>query len=58
VIIIKNYWHRVSKAFAPTIPDGAQALCKEFLANAPLVIQETILFPQSDGHKRIIIKIL
>jgi hypothetical protein len=28
-------WHRVSKAFAPTISKGAQALGKEFPASAP-----------------------
>jgi hypothetical protein len=30
---------------------GAQALGKEFPATAPRVIQGTIKFPQSDGHK-------
>ena len=45
------YWHRVSKAFAPTTPGGAQALSKEFLVGAPWVIQWAIKFPQSDGHK-------
>ena len=44
-------WHRISEAFTPTIPKGAQALGKEFPSSAPWIIQVAIKFPQSDGHK-------
>ena len=44
-------WHRVSEAFAPTNPGGAQALDKEFPTSAPRVIQGANKFPQSEGPK-------
>ena len=44
-------WHRISEVFAPTIPENAHALGKEFSTNAPRVIKMAIKFPQSDSHK-------
>ena len=40
------FWYRVSEAYAPTDPGGAQAHSKEFPASAPRVIQGAIKFPQ------------